>query len=220
MKLIIYNGSPRGQKSNTKLLMEEFIKGLSDSEEYELEMYYIVKRKDHRSALEAYAEAENVIFAFPLYTDSMPGIVKDFIELLHPYSNLEKGPAMGFVVQSGFPEPAHSRYIEKYLEQFAKRMNSPYLGTIVKGGVEGIQIMPGWMTKKLYKRFFDLGQFFAKTGQFDRKIMKKLAPKERMSKGSLWFFKIMRKTRMGNFYWDSQMKKNGVFDIRFDKPFA
>ena len=43
----------------------------------------------------------------------------------------EGNPPVGFVVQSGFPEGLHSRYVERYLEKLAARLGSPYLGTIV-----------------------------------------------------------------------------------------
>ena len=71
----------------------------------------------------------------------MPAIVKQFIEALEPLKNRENNPPMGFIVQSGFPEALHSRYVEHYLQKLAARLNAPYLGTIVKGGGEGIRMM-------------------------------------------------------------------------------
>ncbi|MFC2090976.1 NAD(P)H-dependent oxidoreductase [Bacteroidota bacterium] len=220
MKIIIYNGSPRGRKSNTRLLMDSFIEGLSAVRtNYEVEVYYLASRSDRRAGMMAFPGADRVIIAFPLYTDSMPGIVKEFIDQLEPYSRAERAPDMGFVVQSGFPEPAHSRPIEKYVQRLAEKLGARYIGTVVKGGVEGIQIMPGWMTRKLYKRFNKLGRHYGLHGEFNQVIIKKLTPYERFSKLRIWVFNRMRKTRLANFYWDNQLKANGVFDHRFAHPF-
>jgi len=52
----------------------------------------------------------------------MPGIVKVFIESLEPLCSREGNPDVGFIVQSGFPEAIHSRYVEKYLEKPSLRL--------------------------------------------------------------------------------------------------
>ena len=150
----------------------------------------------------------------------MPGLVKEFIEGLEVYQGVESNPDMGFVVQSGFPEPAHSRYVEKYLERLADRLNAKHLGTVVKGGVEGIQVMPGWMTRKLYNRFQQLGENFNTLGALDRRLIKKLAPREQLSRGRIILFKWMVKTGMANMYWNKNLKDNHAYDIRFASPYA
>ncbi|MFC2129459.1 NAD(P)H-dependent oxidoreductase [Bacteroidota bacterium] len=220
MKLIIYNGSPRGLKSNTKLLMDEFIKGIYNEGRYEVEVYYLAAKSQRLQGVEAYPTADKVILAFPLYTDSMPGLVKEFIEKLSVYEESDSNPDMGYVVQSGFPEPAHSRHVERYLERLTERLGAKYLGTAVKGGVEGIRIMPGWMTRKLRKNFYLLGEKFNALGALDRKIIKKLTPREQLTRRSLFLFKIMRNTNFGNFYWNSQLKENNAFEQRFASPYA
>ncbi len=220
MKLIIYNGSPRGKNSNTKLLMDEFIKGIYTEGLYDIEVYYLASKSQREQGAGAFETADKVILAFPLYTDSMPGLVKEFIEDLAVYDGLESNPDMGYVVQSGFPEPAHSRLVEKYLERLTERLHAKYLGTAVKGGVEGIQIMPGWMTRKIRKHFFSLGQNFNVLGALDRKIIKKLSPREHLTRSNLIIMKLLQNSQFGNFYWNGQLKKNKVFDQRFAAPYA
>ena len=220
MKLIIYNGSPRGLKSNTRLLMDEFIKGIYNEGRYDVEVYYLSARSQRLQGVEAFPTADKVILAFPLYTDSMPGLVKEFIEKLSVYEGTDCNPDMGYVVQSGFPEPAHSRHVERYLERLTERLDAKYLGTAVKGGVEGIRIMPGWMTKKLRKNFYLLGEKFNALGALDRRIIKRLTPSEQLNRRSLFLFKIMHNTSFGNFYWNKQLKENEVFELRFASPYA
>jgi len=220
MKLIIYNGSPRGKKSNTKLLMDEFMKGIYTEGKYDIEVYYLASKSQREQGARAFETADKVILAFPLYTDSMPGLVKEFIEELVEYDGLDSNPDMAFVVQSGFPEAAHSRYVEKYLERFTERLKAKYLGTAVKGGVEGIQIMPAWMTRKIRKNFFILGRNFNALGALDRKIIKKLSPREQLNKTNLFIFRLLQNTQVNNFYWNGKLKENNVFDQRFAAPYA
>jgi hypothetical protein len=199
--------------------MDQLVRGFTAAGGYDVNIYYLAARSQRISGAEAFRDADVVILAFPLYTDSMPGIVKEFIEMLQPYDGQEGNPKMGFVIQSGFPEPAHSRYVQQYLERLTGRLKAEYAGTVVKGGVEGIQIMPGWMTRKLYRRFYRLGKYLYKRRVFNPRILKKLAPWEQLPPFRLFMFRMMQRSRMANFYWNSQLKENGAFEKRFDRPF-
>ena len=46
MKLTVFNGSPRGKKSNTAILLEHFLKGFMETEGNSYELEYIVNSKD------------------------------------------------------------------------------------------------------------------------------------------------------------------------------
>ncbi len=219
MKLTIFNGSPRGKNSNTTILLKYFTDGFTLGNENEFEISNLVRINDTAANVEKFRQAENIILAFPLYTDAMPGIVKHFIENLTPLKGAPNNQKIGFIVQSGFPEPAHSRFVERYLEKLASRLGCDYLGTIVKGGVEGIKVMPAHMTKKLFTNFFEMGKYFAENKNFSEEILKKLAPRERMSKTRIAGFRVMQKTGLANFYWNGQLKKNNAWEKRFDKPY-
>lgn len=219
VRLTIFNGFPRGKSSNTKILMDRFTEGFSESIGNEVETVDLNRTKEMPEHVAMFEKAEHVILAFPLYTDAMPGLVKAFIEELEPLCGRSENPSIGFVIQSGFAEPNHSRYVQRYLKKLANRLGCRYQGTVVKGGAEGIQIMPKWMTRKLFKNFYDLGTKYTENTGFDKDILRKLAPREQLSKGKLLFFRFMNKIGKGNFYWDMQLKKNEVFEKRFDRPF-
>ena len=138
MRLTVFNGSPRGKGSNTKFLLEHFLNGFMTTDGNSYEMVYLNRLKDSDKFIKFFQEAEQVLLAFPLYTDAMPAMVKTFIESLEPLCGREGNPDIGFIVQSGFPEAIHSRYIERYLEKLAIRLGCRYIGTVIKGGVEGI----------------------------------------------------------------------------------
>jgi NAD(P)H-dependent FMN reductase len=219
MKLALFNGSPRGKGSNTKILLEHFTRGFTETEENKVETAYLVKVDEMEELIEMFQDAERVILAFPLYTDAMPGIVKHYIDNLEILCGKENNPEIGFIVQSGFPEAHHSRFVEKYLEKLARRLKCKYLGTVIKGGVEGIQIQPPRMTKNLFDSFYRLGLQFGKTGVFDEGIVRSLAKRERLSPFYRFIFRTLALTGITNYYWNTQLKKNNAYGKRFDRPF-
>lgn len=220
MKLTIFNGSPRGTKSNTKILTDHFLNGLkSTNKEIETDTAYLVRTNEMETYNEMFQSSDIVIMAFPLYTDAMPGIVKHFIEHLEPFCGKFPNKKIGFIVQSGFPETIHSRFVEKYLEKLAKRLCCQYLGTIIKGGVEGIQVQPPRMTNKLFQYFYDLGKDFGKTNEFNEQIKKQLGKMETLPKAAIIFIKVLSKTPLMHFYWNRMLKKNKAYKNRFDQPY-
>ncbi|HRZ97923.1 MAG TPA: NAD(P)H-dependent oxidoreductase [Paludibacter sp.] len=217
MKLAIINGSPRYKNSNSTLLMDQFLKGFSSKSE--IAQSYLVGTENKKKALADFVESDTVLIIFPLYTDCKPGIVKEFFEsLLGVENSVQK--RVGFIVQSGFPESIHSEALERYLQKLTKRLGHIYLGTVIKGGVEGIKIMPPGMTKKLFGQFEKLGSYFAEFQNFDPKIMKQLRTPYKLSASRIFFFNLISKTGLTNFYWDMNLKKNNAFEQRFDKPFS
>ena len=119
MKLTVFNGSPRGRKSNTKVLLEQFLNGFATSSDNTYEVFYLNRVKEADWFVKAFKEAKHVVIAFPLYTDCMPAMVKTFIESLAPLRGRRTNPRIGFIIQSGFPEGIHSTYVERYCKKFA-----------------------------------------------------------------------------------------------------
>ena len=217
MQLAIFNGSPRRSKSNSTLLLTQFLNGYHDTTP-QLPIHYLADTKKISSHIEHFEEADTVIIIFPLYTDAMPGQVKFFFEALAPIESKAKN--VGFIVQSGFPEAHHSVYIERYLEKLDKRKEWNYIGTVIKGGIEGIQIMPPSMTKKLYNQFYELGKYFAATGKFKPDIVDKLRTPYKLNKRGQFVFRFMKWIGLTNFYWNKKLKENGAFEKRFAQPYA
>ena len=220
MHLTLFNGSPRGKSSNTKILLERLVEGFSTYKGNTNEVHYLIFQKDMESFVEAFSRAENVILAFPLYTDAMPGIVKLFIERLQPFIGREGNPGLGFIVQSGFPETIHSRFVERYLEKLARRLGCKYLGTVIKGGIEGIQARPNWMNRKVFRRFRCLGKRLAKSGRFNPRLIRRLAGRrERLSGFSIKMYNLLRKTGMFDSYWNNMLRENKAFNDRYARPY-
>jgi multimeric flavodoxin WrbA len=214
-RLILFNGSPRGRRGNTAIFLREIANGFGGPNE----MHHLIRLKETEQMVQAFAEAECAILGLPLYTDAMPGVVKHFIEALEPLKGRKNNPSIGFVVQSGFPEGLHSRYVERYLERLAERLGSPYLGTIVKGGGEGVRNMPVEATQSLFANLRAVGDSLAKNGRFDRAALQAIAQPEAFPAFLGPFFQILLHLPPGHAYFDNMLKKNGAFEQRFARPF-
>lgn len=213
--LTVFNGSPRGRKGNTPLLLNELIKGFGGA----AEMHHLNRIHDTEQFVQAFAAAECAWIGFPLYTDAMPGIVKHFIEALEPLRGRQGNPPLGFLVQSGFPEAAHSRYVERYLEKLASRLGCPYLGTIVKGGGEGLRSMPPNMTQRLFQSVQALGKGLAENGRLDPVILQQIAKPERFPAIAGPFFRLFLRLPVATSYFDQMLRQNGAYEKRFARPF-
>lgn len=214
-RLTLFNGSPRGRKGNTAIFLREITAGFGGPGE----MHHLVRLNETDKMVAAFAEAECVILGFPLYTDSMPGVVKHFIEALEPLKGRENNPPIGFVVQSGFPEGLHSRYVERYLEKLAARLGSPYLGTVVKGNGEATRVMPPEMNEKLFANLQAIGTELASAGRFDPAILSKIAHPEAFPAILGPVFRVFLRLPIAHSYFDNMLKHNGAYERRFARPF-
>jgi multimeric flavodoxin WrbA len=218
-RLTLFNGSPRGSKGNTPIMLTQFGEGFASETGNSPELYHLNRLKSQESFVQILAESECVWLGFPLYTDAMPGIVKAFLEKLAPLQERDDNPPIGFLVQSGFPEALHSRYVERYLEKLAARLHAPYLGTIVKGSGEGVRMMPEDRNAKLFGALQGLGRSLAQTGKLNPKLLSVVAGVERYPAVLAPFFKLFTRLPIASWYWDSQLKENGVYEQRFARPY-
>jgi multimeric flavodoxin WrbA len=223
MKLVVFNGSPRGESSNTKILLEQFLEGFQAAGHTD-ETHSLKNIKEHPKYAELFFEVDAVLLAFPLYTDAMPGIVKAFIDEL----SLHRVPAgvetvapksIIFLVHSGFPEAKHSALIAAYLVKLAKRLNYECPGVMIKGGSEGIQQLPEKATKKLFGQLYQLGLCYGQTGKLDPHLLKELRGMEKIPPVMLPVLWIFKAFGLFDREWNRELKENGAFEKRFDQPY-
>lgn len=219
MRYCLINGSPRGKRGNTEILLRQVAAGIESASDAQIDWFYLKDANTHADALRAFTSADVVLIGFPLYTDAMPGMVKAFIEMLAPCVGRVDNPTLAFLVQSGFPEAHHSRFVERYLEKLARRLNASYAGTIVKGGCEGVRLKPDEMNAKLFSSLKVLGSDLVKDGKFDRNRLKRLAKPERIPRILTPLIWIALKLPGVQAYWDYLLKQNGAYEKRFARPF-
>jgi len=216
MKITIINGSPRGKKSNSRLLTNQFLAGFEKgNSKGEYEIFYLINRHQIQDALETCLQSDMILIAFPLYTDAMPAIVKLFFEKMPSFS----GKKIGYMIQSGFPEAIHCFYLEKYLEVFTRKLGATYLGTVTRGNVEGIQDRSAWMNKKLYSKYFKLGHYFGRMGGFDQKVIRDLKKPFVLSPVARAACRFVLKTGLSDYGWNRHLKLNNAYALRLAKPY-
>jgi hypothetical protein len=186
----------------------------------EREIHHLIITRELDAQVRAFGEAECVWLGFPLYTDGMPGVVKTFIEALEPCKGRKDNPPIGFLVQSGFPEGLHSRYVERYLARLAEMLGSTYLGTIVKGNGEGTRIMPDEMNQRLFSNLQALGRGLAENGSLDLDLLRDTAKPERFPAILGPIFRIFLRSKMAHRYFDTMLYENEVYERRNDTPFV
>lgn len=108
MKIMVINGSPKGESSNTMKLTRAFLEGLTLQNENSVETIHLnrvdighclgcfncwtntpgecVIKDDMPKLFENYITADLIIWSFPLYTYGMPSKVKAFLDRLLPYT--------------------------------------------------------------------------------------------------------------------------------------
>jgi multimeric flavodoxin WrbA len=249
MKLTIFNGSPRGKNSNSAVLTKWIAQGAAEAERaagetgetervtgeigdkersagetsgtvrVEYEELFLVKTQEHKSYAKKFEESDISLLVFPLYTDSMPGIVAAFIEELASLAGKMQGKKLGFVVHSGFPEACHSRYVEKYLVRLTGILGADYAGTAVMGSSEPTRMIPESKQQKKGELFARLGRSIVREGSFDKATLYELAPLEKLTGLTLLIYKMGSATGLFKIFFRSLLKQNNTIKTSFARPY-
>ena len=219
MKLTVFNGSPRGKSGNTEIMLGRFLAGFESISGNSSEVFHLQRTKDHPAAATAFGQAEAVLIGLPLYLDAMPGLVMAFFELIEKYRGRAANPGLGFLVQSGFPEAVHSRALERYLQNLAERLACPYLGTMVRGGCEGVRMAPEKRNRPLFSSLEDFGRDFGRHGHMDPVLVAGLAGPERLPTVAAGMMKPLLRLGLFKGYWNKMLKGNGAHSMRFARPY-
>jgi len=215
MQLTYINASPRGKSSNTEQHVHHFVKAYEENEGCTCDQYYLNHyRKKLDELSEIFWNSENVLIGFPLYVDCVPGSLKGFMEELVKYKK-DRKTRVAFFSQCGFPEAAHLRFMERYLEKYTKRIGCHYLGSIMKGGGEGLHIQPPVFWEKSTSRLESLGKVFGKRGILDETLLTKLSNPEHLTMDQINGLVPYINENL----WDAWMKDNDALEKSFDQPY-
>jgi multimeric flavodoxin WrbA len=211
---MVFNGSPRGEKSNSNIISSWFVNGFESHEKV-----FLSKVKQHSDFIAKAKDFDKFLFVMPLYVDGMPGQVKYFFELMNANKDVFKGKEISFILHSGFSEAVHSKNLEKYFVRLSAILEMNYYGTLIMPGSEGFRLMPEKMTAKKAEMVSKIGRDWSTDTDFDVAVKNKLQGPLVKSKPQLLLFKIFKVFGFTNMYWNSQLKKNGAYDNRFDAPY-
>ncbi len=196
MHVTIINGSPRvKQYSNTDKIIASFGKGLAETgATYDL--YTLSSRKEWDAAREAFISSENIIIALPLYVESAPSLLLEFLETLP--TQREKPANISFILQSGFAEGCQLRCGEQFLKSLPEQLGCSFGGCLLHGDNFGIRILEGKQRERILKPYIAMGRSFGKHGNFLTPEAKKFVGPEKFS----WFVRAIIKT----VFWFSSKK--------------
>jgi hypothetical protein len=219
MRLTVFNGSPKPGANNTELMVGEFLAGFSAAGGNTAEVFRL-NAMDVKAAAALFAKAEAVLLAFPLYSYSMPAGVMRFVEELKPLLGACAGKQVLFLVQYGFVEGVHARPLEEYLRWISGRLDCDYLGTIIKGGCDGLGRAPqAARNRKILRGAREIGRSFGATGRLDPRLLAAYSAPERQTFLSRLLLRLLVKP-INKFYWDARLKANNALDRACDRPYS
>lgn len=187
MHVVIINGSPRvKQFSNTDKIIQSFGKGLEENgSTYEL--YTLSNRREWDAAREAFIKSDRIIIALPLFVESAPSLMLEWLETLP--TERQHPAELSFILQSGFAEGCQLRCGELFLKSLPVQLGCNCGGCLVKGGNFGIRIVKGKNRDKILKPYIAMGRSYATKGNF-------ITPEARKFTGPETFPWLIRKLIM------------------------
>ncbi|WP_238883771.1 flavodoxin [Clostridium sp. YIM B02551] len=159
-KLYFVNGSPRGNNSASMFFIEELTK-LIQLENVEVNNCTINNKVNY----EELASSDILVITFPLYVDSLPSTVVEFLVNLEEQAKIIKKSVKVYgVVNCGFFEGIQNRYALKILEHFCKKVGYEWRFGVGIGAGEFMRgtkdIIPfnSEMKKDAYNAFLEVSE--------------------------------------------------------------
>lgn len=121
MKIMMIDGSPKVSKSNS----EYFLNILSDFiESKDIVKYKLSKKVDYEDIIKEINTIDTLVFAFPLYVDSLPSHVLEFLIMLEEnFKDNIKGVNVYVIANCGFYEGKQNKIALNIMKCWCKKMN-------------------------------------------------------------------------------------------------
>lgn len=115
-KLIVINGSPRSFNSNSKQYANIFLKFYKKNVEY-----VNLTKNNHYDILKKINFCNEILFVFPLYTDSIPVFLLNFLIYLEEnFKNINK-ITISVLINCGFYEYSQNDIAVEMMKLYAKK---------------------------------------------------------------------------------------------------
>lgn len=144
-RICFINGSPRGKRSGSQYFLEE-IRNMLDTNQFQTEEFSIVDCQNNQAAetaMAGIAAADCLVFVFPLYIDSVPSHLLDFLYRFE--GRLKGNPAMPgaampprvyAIVNNGFIEGTQNCNALRIMQHFAEAAGLQWRFGVGIGGGE------------------------------------------------------------------------------------
>ena len=132
MKILVFNGSPKKEKSDTMHITRAFLDGMREAGPQEIQTIDVIDKHiefcrgcfackynggqciiddDMREILEQMLVSDVLLFSFPLYCYGMPAMLKNLIDRMLPLSSMTMAQVNGRYVHVGQWDYSHLRYM-------------------------------------------------------------------------------------------------------------
>lgn len=146
-EITIVNASPRAPKSNSKIYAQIF----SDYSDLSTD-YFNLSPKNHLEIAQKLDKCNHLLFVFPLYADSIPVGLLNFLKFLEQ-NPPQKKPVVSVIVNCGFLEYSQNDIAVQQLKLFCSINDYP-VGSVLKiGSGEAILDTPfAFLVKRKIKK--------------------------------------------------------------------
>ena len=222
--VLLLNGSPKGEKSNSRQI-GKFLVDRLEEKGLKAEEAFITRLIKSPEKIETLSELVNtadiIVFTSPLYVDSLPSFTIRAMELIldHRKAHSQTGsPLLVAVMNCGFPEKEHMEIALRIIKNFSEEANLRWGGAIAVGmgmAMDGQALTErNGMTRNLTKGLSLAASALAE-GEPVSEEAEKLAAKPFMP---LFMAKSMLRL-FGKRMWSSRAENNGVKPDMYAKPY-
>ncbi|AKB30028.1 iron-sulfur flavoprotein [Methanosarcina siciliae C2J] len=190
MKVTVFSGSHKGREGNTLIMVEEFLKGAEEAGAeteniilFEKKIRYCTGKfecwlktpgeciiRDDMDDLRArFMASDIVVFAFPVYFDNVPSVMKVFIDRLLPLllphfeedeqgkyrhsKRYEKYPKFVVISNAGLPGQTNFEVVSLYFKRLARTFHTELIAEIYRGEGEIFRGQKNIMLKPLIGKY-------------------------------------------------------------------
>lgn len=132
MKILVFNGSPKKEKSDTMHITRAFLDGMKEVATQEIHTIAVTDKHiefcrgcfvckyngghctiddDMREILEQMLDSDLLLFSYPLYCYGMPAMLKNLIDRTLPLSSMAMAEVNGRYVHVGQRDYSHLKYL-------------------------------------------------------------------------------------------------------------
>ena len=137
MKTVLIDCSPKKKLSASGFLTwftGLFIKGTKIREK-------LRNKRDYERILETLKDADNVVFAMPLYVDGVPSHILPFLKMMETQEGQEKDHRIYVIANNGFIEGRQNEPLMQVMENFCVRSGNTWCGGLGIGGGVMLNVM-------------------------------------------------------------------------------
>jgi multimeric flavodoxin WrbA len=205
MKIALINASPKANKSNTGLLLNELARHIRVGNI--IHRHRLRRKNFSTKTLYEIARNDAIVLGFPLYIDALPSrLIAMLITLENHLKAAYRSDIFVYaVINNGFYEGQQTQLAFRIVQNWCERANVRFGGGIGQGGGDVFGVMKNTPLK---------GWFFRKTSRALASLVRNI--EERTFAGMTYLTPAFPRSLFGffarHFYWHPLARKNNLSD--------